>query len=145
MGELPQAILNQGTPEREKTQNLYRSQLMTQSTPCPQQTGTFTSVLASAQALGEEGEQLLLLLLPLPCSEHTGAQGTETKHLVLPGPAGCSQSAKDSWTLLEDQRHLHMSASPPAVTEEAKLPSTELSPTLHHFAETASPLLHPTL
>lgn len=66
--ELPQAILKQGTPEREKNQELYRSQLMAQSTPCPQQTGTFTSVLASAQALGEAGgdsnEQLLLLLLP---------------------------------------------------------------------------------
>lgn len=110
--KIPQALLNQGTP-----------QLMTQRTPCAQQTGTFTSAPASAQALGEEGggsnEQLLLLLLPLTCSEHTGAQGAETKHPVLPDPAGCSQSAKDSWTLLEEQRHLRISTSPPAAPEGA--------------------------
>lgn len=103
---------------------------MTQSTPCPQQTGTFTLVLASAQALGKEGgvsnsTPALALLLA-----HR-AQGAETKHLVLPRPAGCSQAARDSWTLLEDQRYLHISASPPAVTEGVKLASIK-----HHFAET---------
>lgn len=84
---------------------------MTQSTPCPQQTGTFTSVLASAQALGEEGgdsnEQLLLLLLPLPCSEHTGAQGTETKK---------TGAAWTSWMLPVSQGQLDPAGRPEAPT-----------------------------
>lgn len=115
---------------RGEKKKLYRSQCMTQSTPCPQQTGTFTAVLASAQALGKEGgDSMSYCFCSCPCLALT-RRGSRCSNQA-PHPA------QTSWMLPVRQGAGRCWKTRGTCTSQPlPLQWQRQSNTKHHFAET---------